>query len=130
MGNSVWWQPTGMAGRLRHYLVEYAARETARLRAAATGVAAVRFRKVEGRWPRSLAELAPKWIERAPVDPFTGAPLLYAVDGEGVRIYSVGLNSADDGGVETPEIDQWGSPHRRGTPDVVFRVGTEQGIGE
>jgi hypothetical protein len=122
VGNSVWWKPTGMAGRLRRYLVEQAGRETARLRAAAAGVAAARFRQSEGRWPRSLDELAPKWIDDMPLDPFTGEPLRWTVDDDGVRIYSVGLDMVDDGGVETPEKLEDDYFYRRGKPDVVFRV--------
>jgi hypothetical protein len=122
MGKGMWWQPSGRAGQLRHFLIESAANETARLRAAATGVAAMRFRISEGRWPRSLHELTPKWMERLPPDPFTGEPLRSAVGVEGFRVYSVGLNGADDGGVETPED---GAYYRRGKPDVVFRVRDE-----
>jgi hypothetical protein len=102
-------------------MVERGARETGRLRAAAAGVAAVRFRQAEGRWPRSLEELVPKWLPEAPIDPFTGKPLAYRVDDEGVVIYSVGVDGQDDGGVETPEVKDSVSS-RNGQPDVVFRV--------
>jgi hypothetical protein len=104
-------------------MVERGARETGRLRAAAAGVAAVRFRKAKGRWPRSLEELVPKWLAEAPMDPFTGKPLPYRVDDEGVVVYSVGVDGKDDGGVETPEKLEGGDDlHRRGNPDVVFRA--------
>jgi hypothetical protein len=36
-----------------------------------------------------------------------------------LRIYSVGLDGRDDGGVETPVAEN-GESSRRGTPDVLF----------
>jgi hypothetical protein len=91
------------------------------LRAAAVGLAAVRFRQAEGRWPKSLEELVPKWMSEAPIDPFTEKPLVYRVEEEGVVVYSIGVDSKDDGGVETPEVKD-GLSSRNGKPDVVFRV--------
>jgi hypothetical protein len=84
-------------------------------------VAAVRFRQVEGRWPRSLEELAPKWLPEAPIDPFTGKALAYRVEDEGVIVYSVGVDGQDNGGVETLEVKD-GVSSRNGRPDVVFRA--------
>jgi hypothetical protein len=123
--SATWERPSSLAGPFRG-MVERGARETGRLRAAAAGVAAMRFRKAEGRWPRSLEELAPKWLRETPMDPFTGKPLPYRVDEEGVVVYSVGVDGKDDGGVETPEKLEGGDDlHRRGKPDVVFRVRNE-----
>jgi hypothetical protein len=115
-----WERPSSIAGPFRG-MAERAARETARLRAAAAGVAAVRYRRAEGRWPRSLQELVPKWMAAAPLDPFTGKPMAFLVDDEGVVVYSVGVDGRDDGGVETPEMND-GVSSRNGSPDVVFRV--------
>jgi hypothetical protein len=102
-------------------LFERTAIETARIRAASAGVAAVRFRRLNGRWPSSLEELTPQWLESVPLDSCTGGPLRLATDGKSLRIYSVGLDSKDDGGVETPELEN-GTPHRHGNPDIVFSV--------
>jgi hypothetical protein len=119
-----WVVPSRLAGLVR-WQIEQTARETARLRAAAAGLAALRFRRAEGRWPRSLEELVPSWLGTVPLDPYTGKPLLVTSADDGVVVYSVGLNGRDDGGVETPEVDQWGS-HFHGAPDVAFRVGGGQ----
>jgi len=115
-----WERPSAIAGPFRG-MVERAARETARVRAAVAGVAAARFRLAEGRWPATLEELAPNWIAAVPIDPCTGKPLLFRVEGDGVVLYSVGVDGKDDGGVETPEV-KGGVSYRNGTPDVVFRV--------
>jgi hypothetical protein len=123
--NVTWERPSSIAGPFRS-IVERGARETGRLRAAAAVVAAVRFRKAEGHWPRSLEELVPKWMAEAPIDPFTGKPLVYRVDDEGVVVYSVGVDGKDDGGVETPEVKD-GVSSRNGKPDVVFRVRAASG---
>jgi hypothetical protein len=123
--SAAWERPSSIAGPFRG-MVERGARETARLQAAATGVAALRFRKAERRWPRSLQELVPKWLPEAPIDPFTGKPLAYRVDEESVIIYSVGVDGKDNGGVETPEVKD-GVSSRNGQPDVVFRARAARG---
>ncbi len=70
----------------------------ARLRATATAIAALRFRKANGRWPDALEELVGAYIEAVPKDPFTGRPLVYKVLDDGIAVYSVGENGRDDGG--------------------------------
>ena len=44
----------------------------------------------KGEWPATLEVK----------DPLTGESLVYRQDGDGIRLYSVGLNGVDDGGVE------------------------------
>jgi hypothetical protein len=52
-----------------------------------------------GRYPASLAELAPTYLASVPLDPFTkGAPLKYRVAGDSYVLYSVGPDTIDDGG--------------------------------
>jgi hypothetical protein len=49
-------------------------------------------------YPRNLTELVPDVVPMAPVDVFSGKPLLYVRVGEGFVVYSVGLNLVDDMG--------------------------------
>ncbi len=52
----------------------------------------------EKHYPKTLAELAPNYIDAIPHDPFSDDPLLYKSDGDGYLLYSVGMNGRDDGG--------------------------------
>jgi len=70
----------------------------ARLEAMRLGLAAERFRLAEGRFPDSLAELTPTYIDTIPTDPFNGEPLRKANSETGIVVYSVGENERDDGG--------------------------------
>ena len=73
--------------------------DRARCEAIATACAATRFRRAHGRWPTSAEELVPDFMRHVPIDGYTGAPVRMAEDGEGFRIWSVGQNLRDDGGV-------------------------------
>lgn len=123
LGQGAWLSPTkfteGLAGNVSTF-----AEMQARLRAAAAGIAAVRYHHATGAWPTSLGSLVPDYLEDLPIDPFTGEPLKLVNNGSEIRIYSVGANRQDDGGVETPEVDEDGDRIYNGTPDVVFRVST------
>ncbi|MEX0886716.1 MAG: hypothetical protein WD009_09780 [Phycisphaeraceae bacterium] len=73
-------------------------------------------RAATGRYPQSLDELVPAWLDAVPEDPFAeepGTPITYRVEADRVVIYSVGRDSEDDGGVdEIPDGDlvvEW--PH-------------------
>jgi hypothetical protein len=70
----------------------------ARLRCLIACLAADRYRHARGRWPEALADLVPAQLDRVPTDPFNGQPLHYARLEDGIRIYSVGPDGADDGG--------------------------------
>src|SRR5262249_48383417 len=59
----------------------------AETRCTIAAVAAERFRIATGRWPESLAELTPKYLPAAPLDPFDGKPLRYRKTADGVLIY-------------------------------------------
>jgi hypothetical protein len=65
------------------------------------GVAVMRFQQVNGRLPDSLDELTPAFLSDVPIDPHSGAALVYRRDEHGWVIYSVGADGADDGGRET-----------------------------
>ena len=73
--------------------------ETARV-----GIACKVYKNMHGDFPEDLAELAPEILEKIPVDPFTGDPLIYKKQDSGIIIYSIGSNLKDDGGNGTWQI--------------------------
>lgn len=62
-------------------------------------LAAMQFRVKSRRWPTGIEEIQGKWI-----DPFSGQPLKLNLKEGGIRIYSVGPNGKDDGGIRQSEI--------------------------
>jgi hypothetical protein len=98
----------------------------ARLRAAAVGIACERYRRANGRWPNTLAEIPNTILPAVPTDPFDGLPLRFSrVEEDGLVIYSVGPDRTDDGGnlttkVANPGEDHgfrlWDPAHRRAAP--------------
>jgi hypothetical protein len=75
-------------------------RMLAMLRTAECAVAVERFRAAHG-WalPPTLEGLVPGFIDRVPVDPFSGSPVKLRSSAGSYAIYSVGANFKDDGGV-------------------------------
>jgi hypothetical protein len=73
------------------------------LRMAAMAFAVEAFRISRGRLPANLEEVVPGFIGGIPLDPFTGKALRYVALEAGYRIYSVGPDGADDGGVPEPQ---------------------------
>jgi hypothetical protein len=96
-------------------VVSREARSLANLRLAVTGLALEQFRAAHNRrYPASLSELAPNYLDAVPEDPFDGQPLRYRTEGAGYVLYSIGPDLKDDGG-------------KRMTPkggDLVFEVVT------
>ena len=80
-----WWRPSVVATQ-------------ARLRSTTVAVAVERFRQRHHRWPENLAELSPALLERVPADPYDGKPIRYRKLDDGVVIYTVGPDGADNGG--------------------------------
>lgn len=70
------------------------------------GLAARIYRVREGRWPESPAELVPEFLEKEPMDPFTGKPYIYRAGEAGLLVYSVGANLKDEDGRGTYQITQ------------------------
>ncbi|MBI5094850.1 MAG: hypothetical protein HZB26_20725 [Candidatus Hydrogenedentes bacterium] len=62
-------------------------------------VALKRYKKEAGSYPEELSLLVPKHIKELPLDTFSGIPYPYKQVGQGFKIYSVGRNQVDDGGV-------------------------------
>ncbi len=52
----------------------------------------------QGKYPETLVELAPKYIDGIPKDPITNGEFRYKSDGDGYLLYGVGYNGRDDGG--------------------------------
>lgn len=79
------------------------------LRSALAATAAERFRKDHGRFPETLDELIPTYLDTLPIDAFDGKPIKMKQTDLGIVIYSIGENEVDDGG--QVEFDD----HRRPT---------------
>jgi tetratricopeptide (TPR) repeat protein len=99
------------------------ARSQAKRHCAIAALAAERFRREAGRWPKTLEELTPKFLEKTPLDPFTDGPLGYRPTRNGVVLYSVGPEGKFDGSFRDGKNDDptassyefrlWNVPQRR-----------------
>src|SRR5262249_35558424 len=65
---------------------------------AAVAMALERYRRDHQAWPAELRLLVPQYVEKLPLDPCDGKPLRYCRFGEGIVIYSVGIDGVDNGG--------------------------------
>lgn len=62
------------------------------------------YQRREGKFPESLAALAPQYLAVVPDDLLAGKPFRYTSDGSSYQLYSIGRNERDDGGkMGTPE---------------------------
>ena len=102
-----------------------AAETLAHMRASVGAVAVARYRQAHhGPLPASLRELIPEYLSAPLIDPYTGKELKYRTgDGsKSYKVYSVGFNRLDDGGVWEQQSDLQLS--RRGNPpDIGIAVG-------
>lgn len=74
------------------------------------------FKRERGRWPASLDEMVPQWLPALPVDMYDGKPLRYAAPttpSDQPRLYSIGSDLVDHGGVQDPARPFMGSLPRR-----------------
>jgi hypothetical protein len=87
---------------------------------------AVRWYTVEhdGKPPRTLDELVPKYLPYVPADPFApgGAPLRYRVGPPHPLVYSLGENGTDEGGSRTPMNPRRTVTTRWEQQDAVFSL--------
>jgi|GEM_PF-4522299 len=74
------------------------ARNITVIRCGIAACALERYRQERGDWPERLEVLVPDYLANVPLDPMSGRPLAYVRTGDGVLIYSVGLDRCDDGG--------------------------------
>jgi hypothetical protein len=77
-----------------------AARGEAWGRLAVCGIACERYRLRHGAYPNPPQRLAPDYLPGTPVDPFDGRPMSIVFQRHGVKLYSVGTNQTDDGGLD------------------------------
>jgi hypothetical protein len=85
------------------------------LRTAECAVAVERLRAAHGgTLPETLDALVPAFIDRVPVDPFSGAPLKLRSSPFSYAVYSVGGNFVDDGGtaLKAPRTPATGNRER------------------
>ena len=68
------------------------------LRLLSTDLALRRFQTAERVFPNQLRSLVPKFLPAVPLDPFTGVPLIYRLQGETFQLYSTGPKRVDGGG--------------------------------
>jgi hypothetical protein len=66
------------------------------------------YRKEHGRYPEDLQALAPKFLPSVPSDPYDGKPLRYRKLQKGFKVWSVGGNRKDDGGVKVRDWQRKG----------------------
>lgn len=71
------------------------------------------FKNDTKKYPTTLDELVPKYLEVVPIDPFDGKSLKYSAEKK--IIYSVGEDKQDDGGVMTDESKK--------VSDIVYSIG-------
>jgi hypothetical protein len=84
--------------------------DAARLRCAIVMLAAERYRLEHGKWPETIAELVPQFLDSVPLDPFDGQPLRWRRREGGMVVYSIGNDLADDGGQVHPRATNLQSP--------------------
>jgi hypothetical protein len=73
-----------------------------------------RHKLAKGAWPKELAELVPAYLDKVPLDPFSGKPYRYRIEEGGqYRLWSVGEDLKDDDGRSDGRV----------VPDIVFTGG-------
>jgi hypothetical protein len=75
----------------------------ARIKAARTLIAAERYRLAHGRWPEQLADVIPAYLREVPRGPYSDQPLRYVRKNDRIIVYTLGFNSADNGGRLHPD---------------------------
>jgi hypothetical protein len=73
-----------------------------------TALALRLYRKENGRYPENLQQLVPKYLPSVPIDPYDGKPLRYRKLAKGFKVWSVGGNRKDDGGVKVRDWQRKG----------------------
>jgi hypothetical protein len=68
-----------------------------------TALALRLYRKENGRYPENLQQLVPKYLPSVPIDPYDGKPLRYRKLQKGFKVWIVGGNRKDDGGVKVQD---------------------------
>jgi hypothetical protein len=64
------------------------------------------FKENNGRLPLDLGELQKAGLlEKIPIDPFSGKPIVYKKLGDNFTVYSYGFDFEDDGGVRVVDYN-------------------------
>jgi hypothetical protein len=59
-----------------------------------------RYRLANGNYPAALTALIPQYLDKIPHDIINGKPMSYTcTDGQNFKLWSVGWNEVDDGGI-------------------------------
>jgi hypothetical protein len=96
-------------------LIEMWHRQKVQGAALITSIAVLRYKADKGRFPDALENLvAAGYLKQLPMDPYSGAPLVYTPLGYDFTLYSLGADFDDDGGVSS----DWGRWSEGG--DMVF----------
>ena len=100
--------------RCSRYWPGYLARGRTKTTRTATILAAYlwRFRVATGRWPERLDDALPENARVDTADPYTGRPFKYSLSAGRPRLYSIGEDGEDNGGVH----GEWDQPRT----DFVF----------
>jgi len=96
---------------------EAQARHEARLDLVQMGLVLEQYQADHGSYPDTLDAIAPQMGWSMPVDPFSGKPYHYRRTGDTFRLYSVGANLTDDGGIINPQYSWSGDLVWRGRPE-------------
>jgi hypothetical protein len=101
----------------------------ATLRTADAAAAVERYRAAHGGSPpETLDVLVPAFLERVPIDPFTGVPVKWKASPASYTIYSVGSDFKDDGGrTSQPQWKPGLDRQERERPDIGVEVALEPG---
>jgi hypothetical protein len=121
------WSPRqGAVAEGQYRIAEGIAAQTARRRVAIAVLAIERYRHAHaGTPPQDLGALVPNYLKALPIDPYTGSALRYRPETDRYRVYSVGMNRADDQG-DSSLIQPAGSTIRLGRTvpkDIAIEVG-------
>jgi len=85
--------------------------------------ACLAYAQETGRWPDTLAQLVPAYLDAIPRDPWDGEPLRY--DPDKAIIYAVGIDLLDSGGsteITDPAYKSATQPVRDHAQDIVFEL--------
>lgn len=104
-----------VASNQLQFMIPQVAESLAKTRACIGALAIARWRADHaGSLPSSMHDLGREYLSGPLDDPYTGAGLKYATDGGSFKVYSVGKNRQDDGGVWEQRSDLQFT--RRGDP--------------
>jgi hypothetical protein len=103
-------------------------RHDAMMDALAAGIAMERYKRAQGTYPASTAELAPGFLASAPVDPSTGLGLLMKVREGRAILYGRGVDGRDDGASPASYGLNYGKIARNEGEDWILFPGPQEGL--